>query len=102
TDAKPEFLGDAATLKSLTGEDTLYADVKYDQPFMFNNFAKLTFAMNALPPMRDFSGGLERRAIILKIDKKVSDADKQRFPIDVMKKEASGMFNLAMEGLRRL
>jgi len=102
TDAKPEFLGDAATLKSLTGEDTLYADVKYDQPFMFNNFAKLTFAMNALPPMRDFSGGLERRAIILKIDKKISDADKRRFPIDIMKKEASGMFNLAMEGLRRL
>ena len=102
TDAKPEFLGDAATLKSLTGEDTLYADVKYDQPFMFDNFAKLTFAMNSLPPMRDFSGGLERRAIILKIDQQITDADKKKYPLSEMRQEIPGMFNLAMIGLRRL
>ena len=102
TEAKPEYLGDAATLKSLTGEDALYADVKYDQPFMFSNFAKLTFSMNSLPPMRDFSGGLERRAMILKIGHKITEVEKAKYPIPEMRKEIPGIFNLAMDGLRAL
>lgn len=102
TEAKPEYLGDAATLKSLTGEDALYADVKYDQPFTFSNFAKLTFSMNSLPPMRDFSGGLERRAIILKVGHKITEADKRKYPLKKMRLELAGIFNLAVAGLQRL
>lgn len=101
TDAKPEFLGDGSTLKIMTGEDTVYADVKFEQPLSFSNFAKLNFAMNALPPMRDFSGGLERRALILKVDKKVTNAVKKELPYSQMLKELPGIFNLAMAGLRR-
>lgn len=101
TDAKPEFLGDAAILKSLTGEDTLYADVKFADPLMFYNFAKLTFAMNDLPPMRDFSGGLERRAIILRTPNKVTNKIKKQYPLSKMRQEIPGIFNAAMDGLRR-
>ena len=101
TDAKPEFLGDASILKSLTGEDTLYADVKFAEPLMFYNFAKLTFAMNDLPPMRDFSGGLERRAIILRTPNKVTSAIKKQYPLKKMRLEIPGIFNAAMNGLRR-
>lgn len=101
TDAKPEYLADGSLLKQLTGEDTIYADRKNLEPIYFYNYAKLTFAMNELPAMRDFSGGLKRRLLILKIDEKLTEAVKKQFPLSVMKGELAGIFNEAMKGLRR-
>lgn len=101
TDAKPEYLADGSLLKQLTGEDTIYADRKNLDPIYFYNYAKLTFAMNELPAMRDFSGGLKRRLIILNIDEVLTKEVKGQFPLDVMKQETAGIFNKAMQGLRR-
>ncbi|WP_416353911.1 DNA primase family protein [Agrilactobacillus fermenti] len=101
SDAKPEYLNDGAVLKMLTGEDTFYADVKYGQPLVFHNFAKLTFAMNKLPAMRDFSGGLKRRTIIIKVNKKVTNDIKQKYPLSRILQELPGIFNQAMIALRR-
>lgn len=101
TDAKPEYLADGSLLKQLTGEDTIYADRKNQDPIYFYNYAKLTFAMNELPAMRDFSGGLKRRLLILKVDKPLSNEVKKRFPIEAMKEEMPGIFNRSMEGLRK-
>lgn len=101
TDAKPQYLADGAVLKMLTGEDQMYADRKNREPITFYNYAKLTFAMNELPPMRDFSGGLKRRMMILKIDKVLGPEIKKLFPLDVIQKELPGIFNEAMIALRR-
>lgn len=101
TDAKPEYLADGSLLKQLTGEDTIYADRKNLDPIYFYNYAKLTFAMNELPAMRDFSGGLKRRLIILNIDEVLTKEVKEQFPLAVMKQETAGIFNKAMQGLRR-
>lgn len=101
TDAKPEYLADGSLLKQLTGEDTIYADRKNLDPIYFYNYAKLTFAMNELPAMRDFSGGLKRRLIILNIDEVLTKEVKGQFPLAVMKQETAGIFNKAMQGLRR-
>ncbi|MGL9749516.1 DNA primase family protein [Enterococcus sp. DIV0170] len=100
-EAKQEYLGDGSFLKQLTGEDTIYADRKNLDPIYFYNYAKLTFVMNHLPAMRDFSGGLTRRMLILKIDTVLTDDVKNRFPKEVMKQEMAGIFNKAMQGLRR-
>lgn len=102
TDAKPEYLADGSLLKMLTGEDTIYADRKNLEPINFYNYAKLTFAMNELPSMRDFSGGLKRRLIILKIDKKLTASVKKQFPLDVIRGEFAGIFNKAMDSLREI
>lgn len=102
SDAKAQYLEDGAILKTLTGEDLTYADVKFGEPIQFRNFAKLTFTMNRLPAMRDFSGGLERRAIILKVGKKVTPEIKKKYPYKKMLNEAPGIFRNAMEGLRVL
>lgn len=102
SDAKAQYLEDGAILKTLTGEDLTYADIKFGEPIQFRNFAKLTFTMNRLPAMRDFSGGLERRAIILKVGKKVTPEIKKKYPYKEMLKEAPGIFRNAMEGLRVL
>lgn len=98
-DAKPEYLNDGALLKTLTGEDMIYADVKYETPIKFYNFAKLTFAMNSMPAMRDFTGGLKRRAIIIPVKNVVTDEIKQKYPLDKIMTELSGIFNKALAAL---
>jgi len=101
TDAKPQYLADGATLKMLTGEDTIHADRKNKEPITFYNYAKLTFAMNELPPMRDFSGGLKRRMLILEMNKVLTKDIKEKYPLITIMAELPGIFNRAMEGLRR-
>ena len=100
TDAKPQYLADGATLKMLTGEDSIYADRKNKEPITFYNYAKLSFAMNELPPMRDFSGGLRRRMVILEMNKVLTEEIKRKYPLDQIMAETPGIFNRAMEGLR--
>ena len=102
TDAKPQYLADGATLKMLTGEDAIYADRKNKEPITFYNYAKLTFAMNELPPMRDFSGGLKRRMLILEMNTVLTKAIKEAYPLDTIKAERAGIFNESMKALRRL
>lgn len=102
TDAKPQYLADGATLKMLTGEDSIYADRKNKEPITFYNYAKLTFAMNELPPMRDFSGGLKRRMMILEMNKILTDEVKSKYPLKDIMEELPGIFNKAMDGLRRV
>ncbi len=90
TDAKPQYLADGATLKMLTGEDTIHADRKNKEPINFYNYAKLSFAMNELPPMRDFSGGLKRRMMILEMNKVLSKEIKLKYPLDKIMGELPG------------
>lgn len=101
TDAKPQYLADGATLKMLTGEDSIHADRKNKEPITFYNYAKLSFAMNELPPMRDFSGGLKRRMLILEMNKVLTKEVKEQYPLDQIMAEVPGIFNRAMEGLRK-
>ncbi len=101
-DAKPEYLGDAAVLKKLTGDDPFYADRKNREPLTFFNYAKLVFAMNYLPPMRDFSGGLKRRMLILSMSHVITEDEKAEYPLKAILKELPGILNGALEGLERL
>lgn len=100
-DTKPEFLGDGATIKKLTGGDSIYANPKNEKQFWFKNKAKLTFSMNTLPPMSDHSGGLARRTIIIRMDNEVDDMIKDLYPLEEMHKELSGIFNKAMMAFRK-
>ncbi|WP_444881632.1 DNA primase family protein [Jeotgalibaca porci] len=102
SDAKPEYLADGSTLKMLTGEDTIFADRKNQEPITFYNYAKLTFSLNSMPAMRDFSGGLKRRMLILTMNKKITEEMIERYPIEAIRGELAGIFNEAMKGLRRL
>lgn len=94
-DAKPEYLADAGLFKKLSGEDETFANPKGKPGFGFRNKAKLTFSMNSLPPMSDTSGGMARRVIIIKMNKVVGKALKEKYPLKVMKQELPGIFNKA-------
>lgn len=64
-DITDDFIQDASMLKTLTGNDPIYASVKFHGDVSFINFAKLIFACNSLPEFRDISKGFNRRAYIL-------------------------------------
>lgn len=51
--------------KKLTGRDTIDADVKYEKPVKFENYATLLFACNRMPVMRDDTRGNWRRWILI-------------------------------------
>lgn len=68
-------LGNSNMLKKfVTGEKTTVQE-KFGQPFSFNNFAKLLFATNRLPPITDKTSGLYRRLIIVEMNNIINKPD---------------------------
>lgn len=61
---------------------------------------KIDFYDEPIAAMRDLTGAMERRAVILKVDKKITREVKKNFPYKEILKEIPGIFNNAMEGLR--
>lgn len=89
----------SAILKKLSGNDTFQAEKKNKDSFPFVNFAKLVFSCNIFPTFIDTSYGFWRRMKVIEFP--------HRFPIDpefpiLLRKEMPGIFNRALEGLRRL
>ena len=62
-------INDTATLKMLTGGDSINADVKGQNDINFINIAKMIFATNNLPPFRDNSKGMYRRPFIIRFNR---------------------------------
>ena len=100
----PPFIDNIETIKQLTGEDVQSTDVKFGEYKNFKNHAKLVFAMNRLPSFKS-SEPIEpilRRIYLLPFDNPIP---KNKFDSTLKAKfisELSGIFNRAIEGLRRL
>ena len=52
---------DLSTFKKLTGRDTMLADVKYESPIEFENYATLLFAANEMPAFSEDNHAVWRR-----------------------------------------
>jgi putative DNA primase/helicase len=63
SDMSDEAVKDLGTFKKLTGRDTMVADVKYETPVTFENYATLMFAANRMPAMEEDTHALWRRWI---------------------------------------
>ncbi len=110
------FCGDAGkidrlaegVLKRFTGGDTILVDRKYKQPISVRMTAKLVVATNNFPKVQDTSEALWTRFIVVPMDVVISDKDMDRSLLDSerqgwpLKKELPGIFNWAIEGLKRL
>jgi putative DNA primase/helicase len=51
--------------KKLTGRDTVSADVKFEEPVRFENYATLIFACNRMPVLNDDTRGNWRRWLLI-------------------------------------
>ncbi len=64
-DMGDETVRDLGAFKKLTGRDIMTADVKYEKPINFRNYATLIFAANRMPVMDEDTHALWRRWIYL-------------------------------------
>ncbi len=98
----PNFLHNLETIKELTGGDWQSTDVKFGDQVYFKNTAKLVFAMNKMPsfPSNAALSPIVRRLYLLPFDFQIVKYDSE-----IEKKfesELSGIFNRAIDGLKRL
>jgi len=93
--------------KILTGNEPIKGEVKYGATFSFRNYAKLIFNTNQIPYSRDHTYGFKQRWIIIPFPNTFPRGAKGTDPfverrIVEDEEEMQGIFNWAMEGLKRL
>jgi P4 family phage/plasmid primase-like protien len=89
-------------LKPLISGERMSARHPYGLPFDFTPIAKLWWAMNERPTNRDSSGAIYRRLIQILFRNPVPADKRDRHLIAKLQEELPGIFNWAMQGLRRL
>jgi putative DNA primase/helicase len=88
--------------KSIVGEDTINAEQKNKPVFSFKPTAKLVMSMNNLPYTNDKSTGYYRRLSILQFSAYIPEEKRDKQLKEKLKEEIAGIFNWAVEGLKRL
>lgn len=96
-------ISDNGAFKIATGGGSITGEYKFGDQFQFENYAKLTFACNKIPDVKDPNDAAYfGRWIIIHFRNEVAAPDK--FLIDKISthEELSGLLNFALVGLKRL
>jgi putative DNA primase/helicase len=105
-DLPSKELTNTGLFKMITGGDRLPGEHKHKDPFYFDNYAKLLFSCNRIPPIPSTEAGLAYyvRFLILQFKQKFigKKADKRIIDKLTTPDELSGFLNWALEGLKRL
>ena len=91
-------------LKSIVSGQTISSDRKNKSQVSFEPTARLLFACNTLPRLRDKSNGIFRRLTILRFNKTIPESKKRPklTTKKFWKKEVQGIFNWCLDGLLHL
>jgi len=97
-------LKQTSVFKSATGEDMMTGENKFGQRFTFTNYAKMIFACNKLPEIADDIDAIWRRWIPINFTRTFPDDKANTNLINELStpEELSGLFNWAIEGLKRV
>lgn len=105
-DIGDDFIANPAIFKKLVSGDRLNAERKGKDPFDFNSYAKLLFSANNIPRIKDKSGAVMSRLIIIPFyatfDKSNKDYDpyiKYRLRTD---ESMQYLIQVGLDGLRRV
>lgn len=102
-DLPTKNIDDNGIFKALVGEDYLTVERKNRDPFSFLSFARLLFSCNSIPRnYGDRSDGFYRRLIIIRFNRTVPEHLRDPDLLLKFQAEADGIFQYALEGLRRL
>lgn len=103
-DLKADKINDTGYFKLLVSGDRIRAQKKHQQPFDFENYAKLIFSANRIPETSDDSYAYFRRWVILRFDRTFEGPAKDEDLIEKLTapEELSGLLNVAIGGLKRL
>ena len=102
-DIGDEFIANASVFKKLVTGDRVNVERKGQDPFEFNNYSKFLFSANNIPRIKDKTGVVQRRLVIVPFDAKFTpnDADFRPFIKDELCEQGS-MEYLALLGLQGL
>jgi putative DNA primase/helicase len=95
---------DSATIKGLTGGDTMMAEHKFEKPFNLQNSAKLLFSANKAPRLSEDSDAIWRRLVVIDFPNQFMGAKADSNLVEKLTtpEELSGLLNAALEALQRL
>lgn len=105
-DIGDDFIGDTAVFKKLVSGDRVTAEKKGQDPFAFSNYAKMIFSANTLPRVKDRTGAVIDRLIIIPFNAKFSKSDPDYRPFikyELCQRDAvERLIALGIQGLRRV
>lgn len=74
-DISDEFIVNASVFKKLVTGNRIQVQRKGERPFEFNNYAKMLFSANNIPRIKDKTGAVLRRLLIVPFDARFSAED---------------------------
>lgn len=105
-DIGDEFIANAAMFRKLVTGDRVNAERKGQDPFEFNNYSKFLFSANNIPRMKDKTGAVQRRLVIVPFDAKFTpdDPDFRPFIKDELCEQSAMeyLILLGLQGLKRV
>lgn len=94
-------LAEGLIRRIVSGEEIM-ARAIYGTPFRFNPVAKIWWAMNDIPLVKDTSNATWRRLELIPFNRTFTDDDKDPDLSDKLQEELPGILNWAIEGLQRI
>lgn len=88
--------------KQIVAGDTIDAEEKFKPKFHFKPFIKLVYSTNGFPATKDRSEGNFRRYVFIPFDVYFPPEKQDKYLSKKLKEELSGIFNFALEGMKRL
>ena len=105
-DIGDEFIANPAVFKKLVSGDRLNVERKGRNPFNFNNYSKLLFSANSIPRIKDKSGAVIDRLIIVPFNATFSSNDPDFDPYIKYKLRSKDsmeyLIQLGLAGLKRV
>lgn len=105
-DIGDEFIPNAAVFKKVVSGDRVNAERKGQDPFDFNNYSKFLFSANNMPRIKDKSGAVINRLIIIPFNARfsVDDPDYDPYIKYKLRKQESMeyLIQLGIAGLKRV
>ncbi|RNB62019.1 hypothetical protein EDM57_00230 [Brevibacillus gelatini] len=89
-------------IKTIVAGDMIRVENKFEKGFSYKPKCKLLFALNTLPATLDRSHGFFRRLVIVPFRRIFKGAEVDKNLLQKLLAELPGIFNFAMEGLKRL
>jgi putative DNA primase/helicase len=104
-DLQYKDIKDNGNFKMITGGDSIPGEYKFGNQFLFENYAKLMFACNKIPDVKDANDDAYfDRWIVVRFNNVVDKTQIDPFLVEKLTTpdELSGLLNFALEGLGRL
>lgn len=105
-DIGDEFIPNAAVFRKLVTGERLSVERKGQDPFEFNNYSKMLFSANNIPRMKDKTGAVQRRLVIIPFDARFTAEDPDFDPYIKYKLRDQEcmeyLIKIGLEGLKRV